>query len=269
MRIDSMHVYRFVEPFRSRSRRADPLAPLWWLLLSGVPPNDPPVKNHLLALGTAAVLAVFGAGFARTQKASERFEGESRRRHPAAPSAAPQHSADVGLPAPTASVATTHAAPAADLAGSAETGTTKEAPTATTAKPTKAKTEPKPDTTKPIAIAELPAAVKPAPVGADTTSAKAAVDSSVGVARDLKDGVYTGWGFSRHGDIESRVEIRNGRIVSASIAQCLTMYSVYWIAALPPQVLKRQSAEVDVISGATESSNAFYDGVMEALKKAR
>ena len=89
------------------------------------------------------------------------------------------------------------------------------------------------------------------------------------VQRDLKDGVYTGWGTSRHGDIESRVEIRNGRIISASIAQCLTMYSVYWIAALPPQVTKRQSPEVDVISGATESSNAFYDGIVNALKKAK
>ena len=222
-----------------------------------MPPNDPPARNHLLAIGTAAVLAVFGAGFARTQKASERFEGESRRRHPAAPVTAPNNSADVGVPAPTAPLVTEHTAP---VVASARGALASQSP--------KVKAEPKPDTTKPIAVAELPAG-KPAPVGADTAAAKAPIDSSVGVARDLKDGVYTGWGTSRHGDIESRVEIRNGRIISASIAQCLTMYSVYWIAALPPQVVKRQSPEVDIISGATESSNAFYDGVMEALKKAR
>ena len=132
----------------------------------------------------------------------------------------------------------------------------------------KAKAEQKkPDTTKAISVAEVPM-IKTAPVVADTPSTKPPADST-SVARDLKDGVYTGWGTSRHGDIESRVEIKNGRIISASIAQCLTMYSVYWIAALPPQVVKRQSPNVDVISGATESSNAFYDGIMEALKKAK
>jgi hypothetical protein len=42
-----------------------------------VPPNDPPANNHLIAHGTAAVLAVFGAGFVRTQQAAERFEAAS------------------------------------------------------------------------------------------------------------------------------------------------------------------------------------------------
>jgi uncharacterized protein with FMN-binding domain len=230
----------------------DPLAPLPRLLLSGVPPNDHPANNHLLALGTAAVLAVYGAGFVRTQKASERFEGESRRRHPVAPVTAVSDSADVSVPAPTASVVTEHAAPVAAQAAHVKV---------------KVKAEQKPDTTKAISVAEKPV-IKTAPVVADTTSTKAPVDSA-SVARDLKDGVYTGWGTSRHGDIESRVEIKNGRIISASIAQCLTMYSVYWIAALPPQVVKRQSPNVDVISGATESSDAFYTGIVEALKKAK
>jgi uncharacterized protein with FMN-binding domain len=213
-----------------------------------VPPNDHPANNHLLALGTAAVLAVYGAGFVRTQKASERFEREKHRRPPVAPLTAANDSADVSASAPTAPVVTEHAAPKAE-------------------QPVKVKAERKPDTTKAISVAEKPA-IAAAPVVVDTTSTKAPADSA-SVARDLKDGVYTGWGTSRHGDIESRVEIKNGRIVSASVAQCFTMYSVYWIAALPPQVVKRQSPEVDVISGATESSDAFYNGIVEALKKAK
>jgi uncharacterized protein with FMN-binding domain len=218
-------------------------------------PNGPPANNHLLALGTAAVLAVFGAGFVRTQEAAERFEGASRRRHPVAPvapAAAPNRSADVSVPAPTAPAMTEHTAPKAEQA-------------------TKVKAEQKPDTTtaisKAISVAEKPT-IQAAPVVADTTSNRASADSAM-VARDLKDGVYTGWGTSRHGDIESRVEIKNGRIISASIAQCLTMYSVYWITALPPRVVKRQTPEVDIVSGATESSNAFFDGIVEALKKAK
>jgi uncharacterized protein with FMN-binding domain len=53
------------------------------------------------------------------------------------------------------------------------------------------------------------------------------------------------------------------------ISECLTQYSCSWIAALPQQVLDRQSAEVDYVSGATQSANAFYYAVVNALKKAK
>ena len=85
----------------------------------------------------------------------------------------------------------------------------------------------------------------------------------------LKDGVFYGWGTSRHGDIQASVEIKNGKIIGAYISQCRTQYSCSWVSALPGQVVQRQSAEVDYVSGATQSSNAFYYAVVEALKKAR
>jgi uncharacterized protein with FMN-binding domain len=85
----------------------------------------------------------------------------------------------------------------------------------------------------------------------------------------LRDGTYFGWGTSRHGDIEAQVVIEGGRIASATIAQCLTRYSCSVIAKLPPQVAERQSPEVDYVSGATQSTNAFYYAVVEALSKAK
>jgi uncharacterized protein with FMN-binding domain len=85
----------------------------------------------------------------------------------------------------------------------------------------------------------------------------------------LRDGVYSGWGTSRHGDIQASVEVKDGRIVSATITQCLTRYSCSWIADLPGQVVKRQSPEVDIVSGATQSTDAFYSAVVEALSKAK
>jgi len=100
--------------------------------------------------------------------------------------------------------------------------------------------------------------------GADSTAQIADKDRAT-----LKDGMYSGWGTSRHGDIEASVEIQDGRIVSATITQCLTRYSCSWIAALPGQVVSRQSAEVDFVSGATQSTNAFYYAVLEALSKAK
>jgi uncharacterized protein with FMN-binding domain len=84
-----------------------------------------------------------------------------------------------------------------------------------------------------------------------------------------KDGTYVGYGRSPHGDIEATVDIIDGQIIAATITQCLTEYSCSWIVALPGQVVARQSAEVDYISGATNSSNAFYGAVVQALKKAK
>jgi uncharacterized protein with FMN-binding domain len=83
-----------------------------------------------------------------------------------------------------------------------------------------------------------------------------------------KDGSYSGWGTSQHGDIQVSVEIRGGRIAATSIAQCLTRYSCSWIAGLPPQVVAGQNVRVDLVSGATQSSEAFRAAVADALRQA-
>jgi uncharacterized protein with FMN-binding domain len=116
----------------------------------------------------------------------------------------------------------------------------------------------------PVARAEdVPAADAPAP---------AAAVAPVPAAPRLgpyKDGTYFGWGTSRHGDLQVAVAIRNGGIASAEIAQCLTRYSCDVIAHLPGQVAKRQTPDVDVVGGATVSSDAYYWAVVEALKQAK
>jgi len=84
-----------------------------------------------------------------------------------------------------------------------------------------------------------------------------------------KDGTYSGWGSCRHGDIQASVTVQDGKIASVAITQCLTRYSCSWIADLPNQVVKRQSPEVDYVSGASQSTDAFYGAVVSALSKAR
>jgi uncharacterized protein with FMN-binding domain len=84
-----------------------------------------------------------------------------------------------------------------------------------------------------------------------------------------KDGTYTGLGDSPHGDIEATVVIAGGRIQSATISQCRTLYSCSVIDRLPPQVAERQSPDVDYVSGATHSAEAFYAAVVEALDQAK
>ena len=72
-------------------------------------------------------------------------------------------------------------------------------------------------------------------------------------------------GRSRHGNIEATVVVQGGKIVSAKISQCLTRYPCSMIAALPGQVVAHQSAAVDFVSGATDSSTAFREAVTNAL----
>ena len=84
-----------------------------------------------------------------------------------------------------------------------------------------------------------------------------------------RDGAYSAWGFSPHGDIEATVRIAGGQIDGAIISQCRTRYSCGVIETLPPQVALRQSADVDYVSGATQSADAFYEAVFTALSKAK
>jgi uncharacterized protein with FMN-binding domain len=223
------------------------------------------VTNNLVALGSAAVIAVYVAGFARTREAAAHFARETaeRRSRPPVREMAP---APASTPTPRE---TPRASP--DTA----------VPPKAVAKPEK-KSSPKPSPTdsatrEPVKVAAAPVVAQQA---VDSTDSHALtpptpVDSTTAVADTVhaqlkvRDGVFFGWGTSRHGDIQAGIEIRNGRIISAFINECMTQYSCSWIAALPPQVIARQTPDVDNVAGATQSSDAFYYAVVEALKHAK
>ena len=87
---------------------------------------------------------------------------------------------------------------------------------------------------------------------------------------ELHNGTFLGWGTSRHGDIQASVTVYSGRITAVSIAQCRTRYSCDVIAHLPGKVLKDQTPEkINNVSGATQSVDAFYWAVFDALNKAK
>ncbi|MDE3074025.1 MAG: FMN-binding protein [Chloroflexota bacterium] len=89
----------------------------------------------------------------------------------------------------------------------------------------------------------------------------------VGAAR-LKDGTYTGAGWSRRGGVQVSVTIKNGRIVSAPITGVTTHYSQNVISGLPGEVVSLQGSQVDLVSGATDSSMAYQQAVAQALAQA-
>jgi uncharacterized protein with FMN-binding domain len=88
-------------------------------------------------------------------------------------------------------------------------------------------------------------------------------------AASYHDGTYTATGRGPFGDVTVALTLRRHRIVSVRITACTTTYPPLWIAGLPAQVLARQSADVDVVSGATWSTAAFHDAVLQALAQAR
>jgi uncharacterized protein with FMN-binding domain len=222
------------------------------------------VANSLVVLSSAAVLAVYAAGYSRTRSAAGRLEAQSVERRPVVPlplpAATPVATVGPAEPVQPSAPVPVHAAAASPIDAPERTPIT--APAAADPPDSEPVIE-----TKPEAAAEVPVpALQPAPVTVPATLPPA---PPAPPAPAWKDGTYYGWGSSRHGDIQAAVVIESGRIASATIAQCLTRYSCSVIDKLPPEVAQRQSPEVDYVSGATQSANAFYYAVVDALGKAK
>lgn len=217
------------------------------------------VANSLVAMSSAAILAVYSAGYTRTRSAARRLEAQAIERR--LPAAAPAASAPpLTKPAPQPVEVPVHKASITKSPGN--TAPTPVEPAPENALPAPAAVDPPAVAPAPAApLADLPAPVAPAPPPSAPPPAPA--------TPAWKDGTYLGWGSSRHGDIQAAVVIEAGRIASATIAQCLTRYSCSVISRLPPEVAERQSPEVDYVSGATQSANAFYYAVVDALSKAK
>lgn len=83
-----------------------------------------------------------------------------------------------------------------------------------------------------------------------------------------KDGSYSGAGMNRYGVVQVSVAVKNGKIASVQITNCQTHYPESDIQSLPQQVVANQTWNVDIVSGATGSSEDFRAAVENALQKA-
>jgi uncharacterized protein with FMN-binding domain len=225
------------------------------------------IGNGVVALSSAAIIAIYAAGHARTRPAAEEMEAVGAQRRPAIPqpaastvtgAASSVSSAGSGFGRPNNLPAKPVAAPPPEAAASAST--------------------PAPSTTAPAAAAAPTAASittggevlqpKPAPATENAGAVAPAEIPPPAAKKTWKDGTYRSWGRSRHGDMLAFVVIENGRIVHAGVDKCETRWPCTIVAHLYPQVLARQSAEVDYVTGATQSANAFYYGIVDALAMA-
>jgi uncharacterized protein with FMN-binding domain len=210
-------------------------------------------------LSSAAILAIYTAGYERTAPAAVRFAAQlAQRRLPT-----PLEEKIVGLPIlPERLEAPQNDAPEPKKAAAFRNNAAPaESVTRTPAEPAAVTGSSR----------TVPAALTLSDV---VTTASTESTSEPDVARAVpstpyRDGVYLGWGYSRHGNIQAFVRIEGGRIIRAGIERCETRWSCDFVAHLPGQVVQRQSAEVDYVTGATQSGDAFYGGIVAALSQAK
>ena len=181
----------------------------------------------------AAVLAVYTAGYARTQSAANRLAAQVAERRasvparervvfpgPARPSTAPFPTGSC----PPAAERTRNVVPSAkvETAQVPGQGEKKVDVPASVAEPAHIETpEPLPPPAQTVTAAPVVAAA-PTPA---VPSGSCSIPAPAPAKPAWKDGTYTGWGYSRHGNIEAAVVIEGGRILSATITQCRTRYS--------------------------------------------
>ncbi len=88
-------------------------------------------------------------------------------------------------------------------------------------------------------------------------------------ASGYRDGTYVGVGSSRHGNIEATVVISGGQITSADVSNCQTRYPCSRVNLLVAEVVDIQGPPVHYVSGATDSSRAYWGAVSDALTQAQ
>lgn len=235
------------------------------------------VSNGLVAMSSAAVLAVYTAGYVRTRPSTARLAEQVYERsierdtppvegrhtasvqpptgHVATPSAAPLAHSDPQRPA---RVSAPHAA-SVQRSAAAETGESAPAPVES------------PASTAALASPATSSTTTSAPAASEASTpavAESKVEAPPAAAPVWKDGKYTAWGTCRHGDIQATVVIEGGRILSAEITNCQTRYACDVIESLPGKVITRQRNKFDAVGGATESAYAYYGAVYWALDQA-
>jgi uncharacterized protein with FMN-binding domain len=215
------------------------------------------IPNELVAASCAAIIAVYAAGSWRTRDEAKRFTAEGQMRRPVRPASAPVAAAPVAI---------------AVAASAAE-----QAPNESRPATTPLKVEAAPSVASVNAPQSSSRAASPV-VAATAVEEKTVAEPVADVATDVAeaapahnpwlDGYYTGWGTSPHGDIQAFVTIKDGRIVNSGIATCETRYPCYVIDQIIPQPVELQGPDVDRVSRATESGDAYYWGLVKALENA-
>lgn len=102
-------------------------------------------------------------------------------------------------------------------------------------------------------------------VGADVSETKAAPKVT------YKDGTYTGTGKGNNGDIVVEVKVEGGAVTSVVLKEHGETAGIYEAAVkgVTAEIIRNQKAEVDTVSGATNTSKGIIEAVGQALDQAK
>ncbi|GHO50369.1 hypothetical protein KSX_85320 [Ktedonospora formicarum] len=101
-------------------------------------------------------------------------------------------------------------------------------------------------------------------------------DATTTLGALYKDGSYTGSVADAHwGNVQVKVVIQNGKITDVSFLQYpnersrSVMINEYADPQLSSEAIQAQSANVDIVTGATDTSEAFMQSLADALSQAK
>lgn len=103
-----------------------------------------------------------------------------------------------------------------------------------------------------------------------TACGKTETNYNISVSGSWKDGTYTETAKGKKGNFDVTVIISDGKISDIQIGDNKETPDLGGkaIDALPAEMIKGQTYEVDVISGATVTSNGMKDAVAKCLEQA-
>lgn len=106
---------------------------------------------------------------------------------------------------------------------------------------------------------------------AEITAGSDAAAATPEVQGNYKDGVYEGTGKGNNGDIKVEVTVEGGNITSVVLKEHGETEGIYEAAekAVVTDIIKTQNAEVDAVSGATNTSNGIMEAVANAIADAK
>lgn len=118
---------------------------------------------------------------------------------------------------------------------------------------------------KPVYAVETPSEAEQAAANGDNNSGDEAAAAAVG-SFELEDGTYEGTGMGFKGEVKVSVEIKDKQIVAINILSSSDDEAFFSRAkGVIDKIIQAQSLDVDVVSGATYSSNGIINAVKNAL----
>lgn len=109
-----------------------------------------------------------------------------------------------------------------------------------------------------------------------TTPSDTPTDSTASGASDLQDGTYTGdAAATRYGPVQVRISVSGGQIASVDVVDYPTdsprdrQINQQAVPMLVGETTSAQSAEIDLISGATYTSRGYTQSLQSAIDQAQ